>query len=88
VAHIYNGTLLSHKTERIWVSSNDMDEPRACYTDWSKSETEKQISYINAYIWNLERWDRRTYLQGSSRDADTENRPVDTVEKERLGDSE
>ena len=21
-----------------------------------KSEREKQISYINAYIWNLERW--------------------------------
>ena len=22
----------------------------------SKSEREEQISYINAYIWNLERW--------------------------------
>ena len=29
-------------------------EPRACYTEGSKSEREKQISYINAYIWNLE----------------------------------
>ena len=33
-----------------------MDEPRAYYTEWSKSEREKQILYINAYIWNLERW--------------------------------
>ena len=29
-----------------------MDEPRACYTEGSKSE--KQILYIDAYIWNLE----------------------------------
>ena len=24
-------------------------------TQWSKSEREKQISYINAYMWNLEK---------------------------------
>ena len=29
-----------------------MDEPRACYTEGSKSEREKQIPSINAYIWN------------------------------------
>ena len=33
-----------------------MVEPRACYTEGSKSEREKQISYINMYIWNLEKW--------------------------------
>ena len=27
-----------------------------CHTEWSKSEREKQISYINTYIWNLEKW--------------------------------
>ena len=26
----------------------------------SKSEREKQISFINAYMWNLEKWYRRT----------------------------
>ena len=26
--------------ERIWVSSNEVDEPRAYYTEWSKSERE------------------------------------------------
>ena len=31
-----------------------MDEHRAYYTKWSKSEKEKQSSYINAYIWNLD----------------------------------
>ena len=33
--------LPSHKKEWIWVSSNEVDEPRACYTKWSKSEKNK-----------------------------------------------
>ena len=28
---------------------------------------------INAYVWNPEKWYRRTYLQGRNRDADVEN---------------
>ena len=38
----------------LWVSSNDVYG--AYYTEWSKSERETQILYINAYIWNLGRW--------------------------------
>ena len=38
---------LSHKKECIWLSSNKMGGPRACYTQWSKSERERQIFYIN-----------------------------------------
>ena len=38
VVQIYNGILLSHKKECIWVTSNEVDEPRAHYTEWSKSE--------------------------------------------------
>ena len=30
--------------------------PRACWTVWRRSEREKQISYMNAYLWNLEEW--------------------------------
>ena len=41
------------KKECGWVSFSDMEEPSAYYTAWSKSEREKQILYINAYIWNL-----------------------------------
>ena len=44
----YNGILLSHKKEHIWVSPNEMDQLGAYYTEWSKSEREKQILYINA----------------------------------------
>ena len=40
----------------------DMDGPRDCHTEWSKSEREKQISYNIAYICNLEKWYRWTYL--------------------------
>ena len=28
-----------------------VDEPRDCYTEWRKSEGEKQVLYINAYIY-------------------------------------
>ena len=51
-----NELLLSYKKEHIWVSSNKVDEPGACYAELSKSERERQILYMNAYIWNLERW--------------------------------
>ena len=55
-----------------------MDEPRAYYTEWSESERERQISYINAYIWNLERWCWRAYMQGSNGDSGRRNRVAGT----------
>ena len=76
--HIHNGILLSHKNESMWVSSNEVDEPRTYYSEWSKSENEKSISYSNTYIWNLEKWYWRIYLQGNSGETDIENRLMDT----------
>ena len=38
----------------IPVSSNEVDEPRAYDTEWSKSEREREILYSNACLWNLE----------------------------------
>ena len=32
-----------------------MDGLRDCHTERSKLEREKQISYINAYMWTLEK---------------------------------
>ena len=52
VVHTYGGILLSHKKECIRASSNEVDEPRAYYTEWSKSEREKQTPYINTYMRN------------------------------------
>ena len=56
VVHIYNGILHSHSKECIWVCSNEVDELRAYYIEWSESEREKQILYMNAYMWNPEKW--------------------------------
>ena len=53
MAHIYNGILLSHKKKRNWVIYGEVDGPRVCHIEWSKSEREKQIPYANTYIWNL-----------------------------------
>ena len=38
VVHIHNGILLGHKKEQVWASYSEVDEPSACYTEWSKSE--------------------------------------------------
>ena len=45
-----------------------------CHTEWNKSERGKQISYINAYMWNLETWYRWTSLQGRNRDTDVKKK--------------
>ena len=55
----------------LWYISGEVDEPRTYYIEWRKSE--KQISYTNAYIWNLERWYWWTYSQDSRTDADLKN---------------
>ena len=52
VVHIYNGKLLSHKKEYIWVSSDEVDEPRTYYTEWSESE-EKDKSHILMHIYGI-----------------------------------
>ena len=66
------------KKERNCVICRDMDGPRDCHTEWSKSEREKQILYINAGMWNLEKWYRWPGLQGRNRDTDVENKCRDT----------
>ena len=50
VVHIYNGMLLSYKKECIWVSPNEVDEPRAYYAERMKSERERQILYIDTWV--------------------------------------
>lgn len=54
-----------------------------------KSQRERQISYINALMWNQEKWYRQSYLQIRKRDKDIENKHMDTGVKEgweELGD--
>ena len=54
LVHIQNEIFLRYKKECIWVSSNEVDKPGANYTEM-KSERERQILYIKAYIWNIKR---------------------------------
>ena len=84
VVHIYNGILFSHKKECIWVSSEEVDEPRAYYTEWSKLERENQLLYINSCIWSLERGYRWTDMQGS-KEIQTQGTDVDTVQEAEDG---
>ena len=52
---LYRCQKLSYKKEYIWVNCNKVYESRTYYTKWNKSDKEnKQILYINAYIWNLD----------------------------------
>ena len=88
VVHIDNGIPLSHKKELIWVNCSEVDEARAWCTEWSKSEREKQISYINAYVWNLEKLYWWTHLQRRNRAADIENRLVNTAGEGEGGQTE
>ena len=60
VAIIY--FLLCLLFKRIVSICRDVVGPRVCHTEWSKSEGEKEISYINTYIQNLEKWYWWTYL--------------------------
>ena len=55
VERIYIGMLLSHKKEQYKAICNNMDRSRVCHTEWSKSDTERQISRDNSYRWNLKK---------------------------------
>ena len=55
VVYLYNGILFIHKKKRNWITCSEVDEPRDCHTEWSKSEREKQILYANTYMWNLKK---------------------------------
>ena len=81
--YINNGTVLSYKKEWLWINSNEVDEPRTYYTEWSKSERERWISYTNAYIQNLEKWYWRIYLQGSNGETDIDNTLMDVGRGEK-----
>ena len=75
---MYSFIMYSKLRQRI--SWTEVDEPGACYIEWSKSE--KQILYINAYTWNLEKWYWWTYMQGRNGDVDIEIGLADTAGEE------
>ena len=78
VVHIHNGVLLSHEKEYIWISSDEMDETGAYYTEWSKSERKTPIQSTNTYIWNLEIWQWWPCMQDSKKDTDVYSELLDS----------
>ena len=49
--HTHTWILLSHKEGNIAICN--IDEPRDYYTEWSKSDRERQILYDINSMWNL-----------------------------------
>lgn len=66
--------------------------PRDCQSEWSKSDRERQVSYVIAYMRNLKKKKigyKRTYLQKGNRVTDIENNlwlPREKVGGDKLGD--
>ena len=69
-AAIYGVTQSRTRLKRLSSSSSSRD----CHIECS--QWEKQISYINSYMWNLEKWYRWSYLQNRNTDIDVENKCV------------
>ena len=66
-----------------------MDELRGCYTEWSKSDRESQISYDIAYMWNFRKWYWGIYLQNKLSHRHKKQAlgyQVGNAEKDNLGD--
>ena len=61
--------------ERNWVICRDIDRPRDGHIEWGQEKSK----YVNAYMWNLEKWYRWIYSQVRNRDADLENECTDTT---------
>ena len=76
--HIYSGILLSHKKESNNTICSSMDGPRIYHIKWTKSDTERQISYDIIHMWNLKKWYKWTYLWSRNRLIDIENKLMDT----------
>ena len=56
------------KKEQNWVICRDMDGPRVCHAQWSQ----KNMLYINTYMWSPEKWYRWSYLQSRKREVENE----------------
>ena len=44
-----HGILFNYEKEHIWVSSNEVDEPTAYYTEWSQKEKNKCCILMHIY---------------------------------------
>ena len=85
VVHIHNGRLLNYKKNTSESALMRWMNLEPIIQMWSKSKRERQILYINACVWNLERWYWLTYLKGKNGYTDIGNSLVDTVWEGEFG---
>ena len=50
VIRIYNGILLSHKKEQNNATCSNIDGPRDCHTEWSKSDRKINMVWYHLYV--------------------------------------
>ena len=55
VVHMHSEILFSYK-KHIWVSSNEVDETEAYYTEWSKPERKHKYSIVTQLNLNKVVW--------------------------------
>ena len=72
VVHIYDGILLGYKKEWNNGICSNMDGPRHCHIEWSKSENEKH-HMTSLLCRTFKKWYIWTYLQNRNRCKDLEN---------------
>ena len=63
--------------EHIWVSPNKVDEPRAYYTEWSESESEKNKYHILTPIYGIQKGGTDEPICRAETETQTENRLMD-----------
>ena len=71
VVQIHNGILLSHKKEQNNAICSNVDGPRDCHTEWSKSDREREISYDIPYMQNLKRNDTSELIYKTETESQT-----------------
>ena len=71
------------RANKTW---EELDGPRRDHTQWSKSDSERQI-YDITYMWNLYKLYKWTYLQNRNKLIDLENKLMVTKgDSERVGE--
>ena len=71
VVHIYKGLLPIKKNDIVPFAEMWIDLESVIQSEISRKE-KKKLLQVNAYMWNLEKWYRWTYLQ-DRRNRDTWN---------------
>ena len=59
------------KKEQNNAICSNMDGPRDCHTEWSKSDREGEISDDIPYTWNLKRNDKNELILKTETDSQT-----------------